>query len=97
MIAVPVAMEKGTAASVALFAVGFGLQLIGALVLAVEIRNDLRAARRIAADMEWEKLDSFPAFVGERLSRRLWRRVAGLALVILGAAAGLLANLLALS
>jgi hypothetical protein len=97
MTLVPIAVEKGTTAVVVLFAAGFALQLLGGTLLAVEIRNDLRAARRISAEVAWESLDTFPEFVQERLTRRLWPRVAGLALVLLGAAAGLVANLLALS
>jgi hypothetical protein len=92
-----IAAEKSTAAPVVLYAVGFALQVIGGVLIAREIRNDLRAARRIAAQHAWENIDSFPAFVGERLSRRLWPRVVGLTLLLLGAAVGLAANLLALS
>jgi hypothetical protein len=80
-----------------LYAVGFVLQVIGAVALASQIRNDLRAARRRAADRAWEDVDSFSIFVDERLSRSMRPRVAGLALVLLGAAVGLAANLLALS
>jgi hypothetical protein len=94
--AVPIAAEKGTTAAVVLYAVGFVLQVLGGVIIALQIRNDLRAARRIAADLAWENVDSFPAFVGERLARRMWPRVAGLVLVFAGAAVGLLANLLAL-
>jgi hypothetical protein len=91
-----IALEKATALVVALFVAGFGLQVIGAIVVALEIRNDVRTARRVAAELEWENVDPFPAFVGERLSRRLWPRVVGLILVLMGALLGLAANLLAL-
>jgi hypothetical protein len=92
-----IAAEKGTTAALVLYCAGFALQLIGGVIVALQIRNDVRAARRIATDTAWENLDSFPAFVGERLSARLRPRVIGLLLIFAGAAVGLVANLLALS
>jgi hypothetical protein len=92
-----IAAEKSATAPVVLYALGFALQVIGAVVLALQIRNDLRRARRIAADAAWEEVDSLSRLVGGRSFRHLWPRVAGLALVLLGAALGLAANLLAVS
>lgn len=108
-------------AAAALYCLGFALQIIGAVLVGLEIRDDVQAARRIAMseaaapatvrtrDVEIggvlgqalagavSGVDSFREFATERLSGHMRRRLLGVALIIVGAAVGLAANLLALS
>jgi hypothetical protein len=90
-----IAAETSATASIVLYSAGFALEVLGGLLIALEIRRDVQETRRVAADVAWERIDALPAFVGECLPKRLWPFAVALLLILLGAAAGLVANILA--
>ena len=79
-----------------LYAVGFACQVLGGVILLIGIRDDRRAAKRIPSRATWESVDVPAEVVKGRLAATGWR-IAGVALIFVGAAVGLAANLLALS
>ncbi len=84
----------------ALYVAAFVLQIVGGIIIAVEVRDDRREGERIMRDelpVRWENVDAVGEAFATYLARgRRWRW-GGVALIIVGAAVGLAANLLALS
>jgi hypothetical protein len=91
------ASHRSTTLSFALYATGFVLQVLGGMIVLMEIRGDLRVADRIPDHLTLETLNAFPRYVKQRLAGHMGRRIVGVALIFIGAAVGLAANLVALS
>jgi hypothetical protein len=90
------ALHRSTALPKALYFAAFAMQLAGGVIVFLEIRDDLRAAKRIPSrGITWETAETAPEVLKTRLSAKGWR-IAGVALIFLGAVVGLAANLLAL-
>jgi hypothetical protein len=84
----------------ALYVAAFVLQVAGAALLFVDIRDDRREAERIVRDalpVKWDTVDAVGEAFASYLGGRKRRRLIGVALIIIGAAVGLAANLAALS
>jgi hypothetical protein len=80
-----------------LYSVGFVLQVAGAILVVLEIRNDVRTARQVSSTVTWDNIDSFPRFVRERLSGHLGLRILGVVLIFVGATVEFAANLTAVA
>jgi hypothetical protein len=89
-------LHQSTTLLTVLYVVGFGLQIVGGVLIVLEVRDDLRVARRIPDPATYASLEALPDSLRERLSRNLWRRWLGVVLIFIGAGVGLTANLLAL-
>ena len=109
---------------IALYSVGFVMQIGGIVLLVLGIAGDIRAARALrgyadvpgpsATEIRMERpglratiggltmqplaqgiqrSDSFRVFIADRLSHRLWLRILGVVLVLVGTTADFVANL----
>jgi hypothetical protein len=82
-----------------LYGIATVLQLGGAALIVMEIRDDRREALRIAESslpVEWATADAIGEAFVAYLSGRRWRRGLGVLLLFLGALMGFAANLAAL-
>lgn len=89
------AIQRSTTLPLALYVVGFAMQILGGVIVLLEIRDDRRAAERIPQPITYETIEVAPEVVKSRLGAKGWR-IVGVALIFLGAGVGLAANLLAL-
>jgi uncharacterized membrane protein YGL010W len=89
-------LHRSTTLPLALYIVGFALQIVGGVLVVLEVRDDVRTANKLAAPVTYGTIELFPRFVRERLSSHMGRRVIGVVLIFVGAGVGLAANLLAL-
>jgi hypothetical protein len=88
--------HQSTTFPIVLYAIGFVMQVLGGVIVVLEIRDDRRAAKRLPdGGLTWETVEAAPEAIKRRLNARGWR-IAGVALIFAGAAVGLAANLLAL-
>jgi hypothetical protein len=79
-----------------LYAIGFALQVVGGLIVLAEIRDDRRAAKKIhSGGPTWDDIGAAPEVVRSGLSA-VGGRLLGVALIFVGAAVALTANLTAL-
>ncbi len=81
-----------------LYIAGFVLQLVGAVLVSIEMRDDLRGAQRILRELSpltWDKTDELASAIADVLAGRPKRRIAGVVLFLVGGLAGLAANLVA--
>lgn len=91
-----IAAHRDTTAPAVLYGIGFALQVVGGVIVLLEIRGDRRAAERIrTGGPTWADIGAAPEVVRSRLSA-VGGRLLGVALIFVGAAVGLTANLLAL-
>ena len=90
------AVQRSTTLPLALYVVGFAMQILGGVIVLLEVRDDLRAAKRLpAGGVTWETIQVAPEVIKTRLGTKRWR-IVGVLLIFAGAAVGLAANLLAL-
>jgi hypothetical protein len=79
-----------------LYVIGFVCLVVGGVIVVLEVRSDLRAARQIPEQVTYESVEAAPDVLRRRLEAWRWR-IAGVVLIFVGAGVGLAANLLALS
>jgi hypothetical protein len=73
---------------ISLYVVAFLLEVGGVVFVVAEIAGDIRAVGAV------RNIDTLHAFTAERLTGGVWRRLLGIGLILLGAAVGLVANIL---